>query len=117
MTRIRQVSARRDKELLDRRVVYAQVVLRDKGQCVLCSNQAVDVHEVCPRSMFGAKTKGKCYTLRNMAAICRDCHGKVVSREGRHKLLVVLHDRFGYSYDDEPWRSYYYGGQDAAQVP
>ena len=103
---VRQISAKRNKELLDREVTKRLAIARDNGRCVLCGNTGNDVNEIVPRSHFGSKTKPTCYLLKNMAVLCRECHMKRHNPQGRHDILVKLQARHGYDYSDEPWRYY-----------
>lgn len=83
---------------------------RDKGLCFgiesYCGRVAVDVHEVVPRSHFGAKTLDKCYEPRNRVCLCRDCHVRAHTLAARRAILRRMRERYGYDYDDSPYVGY-----------
>lgn len=42
--------------------------------CEVCNVTSVDIHHVIPRSKFGSKRKEEQDNIRNLIALCRDCH-------------------------------------------
>jgi len=103
---IRQITPARQKELEFRKKVTLQVIQRDGGHCVLDGKPASEVHEIVPRSRFGRKNKALCYCMKNMVCLSRKPHAKAHTRPMRIALLTLLAEKYGYSYDDEPWREY-----------
>lgn len=114
--RISPISADRKAELELRSEVYALVLARDMGYCVICHKRGAGVHEVVPRSHFGKRGKAKCYTLENMAVICTSCHGRVHTAGGRIFLLRLLMERYHYVYSEQPWAGYVGGGYGKEEV-
>lgn len=104
--RIPPISADRKAELELRREVYAQVVYRDQGCCVICHKRADDVHEVVPRSALGKKNRALCFSVKNMCCLCRECHSQAASRAQRTELLRIMSERYGYTYTEYPWCRY-----------
>ena len=74
-----------------------------------CGGGGCHVHEIVPRSRFGHKTMTACYHPRNMCVLCLKCHEKAQSPAARRRLIGIMGARYGYSYDDEPWREYALG--------
>ena len=42
--------------------------------CEVCGVTSVDIHHIIPRSKFGSKRKEEQDNIRNLIALCRDCH-------------------------------------------
>ena len=66
-----------------------QAYERDKGLCVLCGRQAVEVHHIVFRSQLGTSA------LSNLACLCRPCHDAahgVKAKEIRRKLQEIIND-------------------------
>jgi len=85
-----------------------QVRQRDNGRCVVCGKFAHDVHEVVPRShLSGKANEATLFDVRNRCCLCRACHGQVHTVWGRVMLLGLLRLRYGYTYRDAPFESYF----------
>ncbi len=94
-----------------RAAIYPDVVARDAELCVSCGRVASGVHEICPRSMLGAKRKGELYSLRNMCCLCEGCHSDLHNPAGRGRLLNILRQRHRYIYAESPWSQYIDGNE------
>jgi 5-methylcytosine-specific restriction endonuclease McrA len=42
--------------------------------CERCGKNANDIHHIEPRSKFGSKTKNIQDDIKNLIALCRECH-------------------------------------------
>ena len=73
--------------------LYREVIERDRGLCVNCGRQAVDVNHIIPRSR-GAKHSPKLWRLENMCCVCRACHQH--TRPARERLLGRMWALYGY---------------------
>jgi len=103
---MRQITPARQKELELRQRMALKVIQRDGSCCILSGEPADDVNEVVPRSHFGRKNKALCYCMKNMVCLSREAHARAHTRPMRIKLLTLLAEKYGYTYDDEPWREY-----------
>lgn len=83
------------------RTAYVRVIERDRGTCQVCSRPADDVAHILPRRYVSLKADE-----RNLVCLCRDCHKRHETLEGRRRLLRLLHERYGYCYD-EKYREYW----------
>jgi 5-methylcytosine-specific restriction endonuclease McrA len=86
------------------RAAYFRVIERDRGICQSCWRGAQDVAHVLPRRYVSLKAEEK-----NLICLCRDCHIEHETYEGRRRLLRILHERYGYCYDETAYREYWDG--------
>ncbi len=91
---------------IDYATVRANVIIRDDGRCVLCKRRGQDVHEILPRSRFGASNKDNCFIVKNMVCICRDCHAMAHTIQKRIELLNYLKTKYKYDYNEEWYQRY-----------
>jgi hypothetical protein len=83
-----------------RRVVKHQVMLERGGVCDMCGkNPAIDLHECVSRGITkrGSDERWASYDRRICSILCRDCHDKAHSPNGRTVLLRVNIERYGYA--------------------
>jgi len=86
--------------------VWQEVIDRDDGLSIYSGRAGSEVHHIIALSYAGKKTKDKLWCLKNMCVVTKDEHMKAHTREMRRKALEILHNRFGYEYNDDPWREY-----------
>jgi hypothetical protein len=82
-----------------RRVLRRQMMLERGGICDMCgTNAAWDVHEIVNRGTTkrGSDERWAAYDRRICSILCRDCHDKAHSPDGRDRLLRVNIERYGY---------------------
>ncbi|MFA5378692.1 MAG: HNH endonuclease [Dehalococcoidia bacterium] len=82
---------------------------RDHGFCLLCRlegqrNQGTEVHHILPRG----KCVGQWWYLRqderNLVLLCAKHHHPSPSREEAKTMLTWLRARYGYEYNEVPFR-------------
>ena len=104
---IRRISKRRQLELDSYEIVKRAVAERDRGCCILCGAVSGPPHHILPRKRGG-------HVLKNLCCLCLTCH-KLAHGEGkdapnmrdtRIRLFNTLQERYGYTYDEEPWSEY-----------
>ena len=85
-----------------------RILRREHGECLVCGKRGLDVHEVIPRSALPGKDNAEIlFSDRNRCYLCRLCHMAVHTVWGRCMLFGILKLRYGYKYDDSPFRSYF----------
>ena len=82
---------------------------RDHGFCLLCwleceRVQGTEVHHIVPRG----KCVGQWWHLRqderNLTLLCAKHHHPSPSRDEAKAMLLYLRQRYGYEYDEVPFR-------------
>ena len=82
-----------------RRVIRRQMMLERGGICDMCGKKAAeDVHEICARGMTrrGSDERWASYDKHICSILCRDCHDKAHSPDGRTVLFKANIERYGY---------------------
>jgi 5-methylcytosine-specific restriction endonuclease McrA len=59
--------------------------------CEVCGNRAVDIHHINCRGMGGSKVKDE---IKNLMAVCRDCHLKYGDKKEFMEMLNETHYKF-----------------------
>jgi 5-methylcytosine-specific restriction endonuclease McrA len=59
--------------------------------CEVCGCKAVDIHHIDCRGMGGSKVKDE---LKNLMAVCRECHLKYGDKKEFMELLKETHYKF-----------------------
>ena len=95
--------ARGDGEIVNafQRRMVSDAWERDNGVCVNCGRPGCDVHHIIRRSV-----DLKTWQPRNLITLCRDCHDRAHSAYARGLLLETMAERYGYTYEDEPFVGY-----------
>lgn len=93
--------------------IKAEVIRRESSKCFLCRRTGDDVHEIVPRSRFGRRNADLCFSMRNSVLLCRECHSESHTRAMRTRLIFGLEEKYGYSYEDEPFIGYKVTMEDA----
>jgi 5-methylcytosine-specific restriction endonuclease McrA len=89
-------------------VANIEIVRREKYKCLVCGNRGDDVHEIIPRSALPGKANEEIlFSPRNQCFLCRTCHSNVHTVWGRCMLLGLMRLRYGYKYDELPFRAYF----------
>jgi 5-methylcytosine-specific restriction endonuclease McrA len=84
------------------------VFARESNRCLVCGKRAEVVHEIVPRSALpGKRNEITLFSMRNSCLLCPECHGQVHTVWGRSMLLGLMRLRYGYAYDDRPFRNYF----------
>jgi len=87
-----------------KREVYEQVVERDEGACVDCGKAGGLLHHVIPKSMLMGRRKIERDQCKNLVVLCVLCHAGAHTKAARKRHLTLLRERWGYIYDDFPWK-------------
>jgi hypothetical protein len=83
-----------------RRVLRRQMMLERCGICDMCgANPAEDVHEICARGLTkrDSDERWASYDKHICSILCRSCHDKAHSPQGRETLFAVNIERYGYA--------------------
>lgn len=80
--------------------LWARVVRRDGGVCVVCGRAANEVHHIISRRFVGA------WRVKNMVSLCSVCHSQAHNRKARVWLLKRLQVLYGYDYSDAMFEVY-----------
>jgi 5-methylcytosine-specific restriction endonuclease McrA len=84
------------------------VTRRDRGRCIICGNLYDDVHEIIPRAALpGRRNYPILFSEKNRCCICRACHQRVPTVWGRVMLLGIMALKYGYKYNELPFRKYF----------
>jgi len=54
--------------------VKSQGLLHHEIICEVCEAKAVDIAHIIPRSKFGSRRKEEQDNIKNLMALCRNCH-------------------------------------------
>ena len=86
--------------------LWLQVAERDGYSCAVCGQPATGgAHHIIPRSQLSSrKNEALLWRVENMIDLCATCHDHASGKRG--ELLVLLKERYGYSYDSEPFATY-----------
>jgi len=89
-----------------KRELWTQVAERDGYRCVLCNQPSTGgAHHILSRSqLVGPSNEALLWRVENLCRLCEPCHRNAPGKRG--ELLVLLKERYGYSYEDEPFASY-----------
>ena len=79
---------------------------RERGRCLLCNRRGADVHEIIPKSRFGKLNMQDCFDIKNRVLLCRLCHEKAHTIEIRKRLLFIMKNKYGYSYEESIYEKY-----------
>ena len=60
--------------------------------CEVDGRIAVDIHHIEYRSKFGSKNKAAQNSIRNLIALCRDCHNKAHKNILNKEYLKYKHE-------------------------
>jgi hypothetical protein len=58
--------------------------------CEVCNSKAVDIHHIECRGMGGSKLKND---IKNLMAVCRECHIKYGDKKKYIEMLEIIHHR------------------------
>jgi len=72
---------------------------RDDDTCQHCGQPGSEVHHIVSRRYKGT------WALPNMLCLCRSCHKAASGVRARGILLSDLRAKYGYTYQDDPWKS------------
>lgn len=98
----RKVSLARSADATSR----GEVQRRDGGRCVLCGGAAGELHEIVPRSRWGASGVSACFAVKNRVSLCQTCHREAHTRPARIRLLRYLREVYDYDYSESPFSEY-----------
>ena len=89
-------------------VTHGQVRQRDGGRCVVCGRRPTQVHEIIPRSALpGKDSESILFSIENRCCLCLRCHAEVHTVWGRVMLLGLMHLKYGYRYNQQPFKRYF----------
>ena len=91
------------REKLDAETYYL-IVARDTDKngaprCLNCNAKADDVHEIFPRSYWGPNYRHLLFAESNRCCLCRECHRILHNHIGRRRLLFLMQEKHGYTYE------------------
>lgn len=87
------------------RAIHDQVLERDGSLCADCGRYSMEAHHIVKRGYFGKRGERKTWAMRNMVCLCPEHHKPFAhTKAARKRHLEYLRERYGYSYDDDPWR-------------
>jgi len=85
------------------------IISRDERKCALCGGTGNHVHEVLSKSKFSIIDIRACIQPKNMVLLCMRHHGMVQGMpQWSGYLLRLLHERYGYEYEERPFDWYFY---------
>ena len=81
---------------------------RDGDTCIICGQWAEAVHHVVPRSQLpGPRLEGLLWDMRNVCLLCVEHHDdNRHTVQGIRECLAAMSEKYGYDYEDMPWRWY-----------
>jgi len=84
--------------------VYEEVIERDEGACQDCGVAAAEVHHVVRRGYWGKNAKQRGEVVENLICLCWSHHQGAHTKEAQRRHLTLLREKWGYIYDDFPWK-------------
>ena len=89
-----------------KRELWMQVAERDGMKCVLCGKPSTGgAHHVLPVSqLVGPRNEALLWRVENLCRLCEPCHRDAPGKRG--ELLLLLKNRYGYQYEQEPFATY-----------
>jgi len=83
------------------------VVDRDNGRCVLCGAVASSIHEIVSKSHWGTRKLEICFSERNRACLCNECHLLAQGNPDYTALiLAMLNIKWHYKYPEREFKKY-----------
>lgn len=82
---------------------------RDGGKCVVCKEQAADMHEIIPKSALPGEGNLKIlFALKNCCCLCSEHHNPYTHTWwARATLLGLMRMLYGYDYSERPFSKYF----------
>jgi 5-methylcytosine-specific restriction endonuclease McrA len=85
---------------------------RDCYTCQECGRYAVQAHHIVPRSHFGKHNRDQRDAIWNLITLCAYCHDDMShTRRLRARHLRLLQQKYGYDYNEQPWRGILESGE------
>lgn len=84
------------------RRAYKEAAARDGRMCQRCGKHAWDVCHILPKGRYPSLRA----QVKNLICLCRSCHTKHESYEGRCILLAYMQKRYGYEYTEDEYQGY-----------
>ena len=84
--------------------IFQQAAERDQGFCQDCDGRAADhIHHIVRRGYWGKNAKHRGEVVENLICLCWHHHQGAHSKEAQRRHLMLLREKWGYKYPDQPW--------------
>ncbi len=84
---------------------WERIIERERGLCLLCSQQGTQVHHIVPRSQWGKNSTALRDNEKNLCLLCAQCHtDERETREEIARIMSIMQKRYGYKYTEEKFR-------------